>query len=150
MRLENLKEEGFLELSPFDLVWFGPQGKQEYKAALNSTGVYVFGTDYPFPRLLGNIETDILYIGCAGRRTGSSIAQRMNNYRIGHPKAPQDKRIKDALEKLVAQKKQRIRFFYKPLGKVGEPCEESRNIEKRLLHEFFLEHLDHPPLNRSA
>ncbi len=142
MDSKYLIENGFRRFGEFD-----PQEIKSREDELNFSGVYAFVLDKIFPRLNG--ETDIIYIGQTG-----SIFKRMLNYCDGYEKAPQDKRIKDSLEKIKtmirigrALKDKRLNnnvfIFYKNLS--NDKCQEE---ESKLLKKYSNDHIELPPLNR--
>jgi hypothetical protein len=121
---------------------------------INFSGIYVFVLNKKFPRLDG--ETDILYIGQSGQRTGRPIYKRMMDYLRAYESAPQDKRIGDSLYKIKTKvrigatlKDKKIDNSVTLFIKKVEPHNNCKKEESKLLGQYYNDHLELPPLNRS-
>ena len=103
-------------------------------------GVYAFRLKKSFGRLKG--ESAVLYIGMCNqnpqvnKRPG--IWHRLQNYRQNNMGA--SKRLKE-IESAFGGRPN-VEYSY-------EVCENPREVEKALLHDYYSKHLEFPPLNRN-
>ncbi len=104
-------------------------------------GVYAFRMKNKFGRLKG--ESCVLYIGKADqdpeRNKRAGIWHRLMNYKQNNRGASE--RLKDIADKFEGESS--IEYAY-------EICDTPRDTEKTLLESYYKEHLEFPPLNRSA
>lgn len=108
-------------------------------------GLYVVTLETSFSRLRG--ETDILYIGQAGRllRSGvqATLRQRWKDY--WGCTTPTERDFRDTLFDLIeAGKRVRVVFTERAITP-----EELNEQEAGLLHRFHSDHRELPPLNRA-
>ncbi len=104
-------------------------------------GVYSFRLIQDFERLKGT--SNVLYIGMANQNPVTNkrpgIWHRLKNYRQNNRGA--SRRLKEVIAHLGGLS--RIEYAYCQ-------CENPREVEKMLLENYYLQHLEIPPLNRAG